>query len=172
MFTLYASNSDDSHRYVLGVLGKRPLFTFGVNPHLASKCRSDRTVSLVRSVASKNGYDGFVMFNIYPVRSKTVAELPRKPDLAAIRENETAIHRVLNEYPSPHLWAAWGNDVEQRPYLAQAVVSLARSLAKYEPRWLRFGDLTKSGNPRHPSRLAYEWKFATFNPLSAATNDA
>lgn len=163
MFSLYASGNDDKHRYVLGDPGERPLFTFGVNPHIANRTKSDRTVSLVRNVARNAGYDGFVMFNVYPVRSKTVDELPAEPDLVALEENACAIDHVLKQYRSPHIWAAWGNDVGQRPYLADTVAFLAHRLAKYEPKWLCFGKPTKLGHPRHPSRLSHEWQFHTFD---------
>jgi len=162
-YPLYKANHEDTWRFVLGSPGNRPLVTIGVNPHAANRTESDRTVSLVEKMARREGYDGFIMVNIYPVRSRTVSELPELPAQNAILENAAVVEGVLADYRTPTIWAAWGNDIDIRTFLKESLGNLATCLSPLKPTWLHYGELTKSGHPRHPSRLSYAWKFNTFD---------
>lgn len=164
MYTLYRSNADDSWRYLLGTPGDRPLFAVGVNPHAATRTAPDRTVGLVATVARRCGYSGFVMLNIYPVRSRRVSELPAAAESLALSENLRAIRAEVAKYEKPVIWAAWGNDIERRAYLGDASRSLVEELSAFRPTWVHYGDLTVKGHPRHPSRLSHAWQFKEFVP--------
>tara|TARA_R110000787_G_scaffold42161_3_gene103679 strand:+ start:2785 stop:3021 length:237 start_codon:yes stop_codon:yes gene_type:complete len=78
MYDLYQCNSDDSARFILGKNGARKLFVVGLNPSTANKEKSDTTVAKVETVARNNGFDGFVMANLYPLRSTDPNELPAR----------------------------------------------------------------------------------------------
>ena len=47
----------DSHRFLLGVKGKRPLVVIGLNPSTTDKEQSDRTITRVRKYTEKK-YEG------------------------------------------------------------------------------------------------------------------
>ena len=52
-----------------------------------------------------------------------------------------------------------------RPYLYRTRDELFERLAKYNPQWRRFGELTANGHPRHPRGLSYSW---TLEPYELA----
>jgi hypothetical protein len=114
-------------------------------------------------VVRQHGYAGFVMLNLYPVRSTDCRTLPAKPDPQAYDANLDLIERIIGASAEPLIWAAWGNGVLVHDYFASAVHALTKCLQHSGPTWLHFGPLTKAGHPRHPSRLAYAWRFASFD---------
>ena len=52
-----------------------------------------------------------------------------------------------------------GNSFYLRDYLGACLKEIYVSLNKHPIRWLRIGELLKSGQPRHSSRPSYELKF-------------
>ncbi len=162
MYDIYHPDQDDQWRYTLGTYGDRPLITIGLNPSTATQERSDPTVARVQKVAQLNGYDSFVMLNLYPVRATDWSELPAKVDANAYTRNLDEIEKLIAHYESPTLWAAWGETVVQRPYFLRARDELHARVAKLTPQWVMFGEPTVSGHPRHPSRLSYGWQFKPY----------
>ena len=80
MYDLYQSNETDTARFILGKNGKRKLFVVGLNPSTANRYRSDTTVAKVETVTINNSFDGFVMVNLYPLRSTDPNRLPEVAD--------------------------------------------------------------------------------------------
>ena len=66
---LYVPNRYSEYRYILGTRGKRPLICVGINPSTAAPDRLDPTLQSVERVALSNGYDSFLMFNVYAQRA-------------------------------------------------------------------------------------------------------
>jgi len=157
MYDIYHSDKNDQWRYTLGRSGAHPLLVIGLNPSTATQEKLDPTVTRVEKVAQQCGFDGFVMLNLYPVRSTNPNNLTPKAEPVAYERNLEAIEKVVAQYPTPTIWAAWGTSVAKRSYLLRARDELHKRLALYAPQWRRFGDLTASGHPRHPSRLNYAW---------------
>lgn len=165
MYDIYANARADAWRFALGKSGKRPLVTIALNPSTATREKSDPTVARVEAVARGNGFDGFVMLNLYPVRATDYRELSLKVNGAAYKANLGTIEDLVSRQVQPTIWAAWGARVEHRRYFERARDKLLARLQKYGPTWVRFGALTRGGHPRHPSRLDYRW---IFQPYSAA----
>ncbi|WP_312417357.1 DUF1643 domain-containing protein [Comamonas sp.] len=162
MYDLYHADQNDQWRYTLGTSGTRPLITIGLNPSTATQEKSDPTVARVQKVAALNGYDGFVMLNLYPVRATDWSALPTRADAQAYARNLDEMEKLIAQYETPTLWAAWGETVVQRSYFLRARDELHARVAKYSPQWRMFGEPTASGHPRHPSRLNYDWKFQPY----------
>lgn len=163
MYDIYSNDRNDGWRYTLGRSGKNPLLTIGLNPSTATVEKSDPTVARVDRVASMNGYDGFIMLNLYPVRATNYRDLPSTVNAEAFAKNLDAIEDVVKAQSKPVIWAAWGTSVKHHPFFEEARDQLYSRLSKYKAKWLHFGDLTADGHPRHPSRLNYAWKFAPYN---------
>ena len=163
MYDIYANAKDDAWRYALGNSGSRTLLTIGLNPSTATREKADVTVAKVEQAAILNGYDGFIMLNLYPVRSTDFNELPSEGDQGAISKNLEAIEELMGRTADPVVWAAWGESIKARHYFIDAAYRLLTKSRKNPIRWLRYGPLTQSGHPRHPSRLQYAWKFAQFD---------
>ncbi|MBC8103175.1 MAG: DUF1643 domain-containing protein [Cytophagales bacterium] len=154
-YTIYANTEDNLGRFALGMAGASPLFIFGVNPSTASQLVPDRTMRKAERFALLRGDKGYVMLNVYPLRSTCPDDLPSVLDENLHRRNLDTIRQHLQRVRNPVLWAAWGDPVEKRPYLLDCLTDIHEATKHYSPEWNHCGDLTRSGNPRHPSRLAY-----------------
>ena len=166
MYDIYTSAKRDTWRFTLGKKGTKPLFIIGLNPSTATRDKSDTTVTKVERVAARNGYEGFVMLNLYPIRATDFRRLPSTVNRAAFDANLDQIDQVVRNTRKPTVWAAWGDDVTYHAYFLDARNELVRRLAEYGVRWIRFGNLTAAGHPRHPSRLNYAWSFKPFDPAA------
>jgi hypothetical protein len=172
MYDLYRCNEDDSVRFILGKDGINKLFVVGLNPSTANKEESDITVAKVETVAKNNGYDGFVMVNLYPQRSTNPNRLPEKGDDGLIIKNIEIIEALAKNQNMPVFWAAWGNGIVTRSYLIKALNVLTRKIRPLGAEWVHYGELTKYGHPKHPSRLSYSWVFSDFDVVSYVQNVA
>ena len=57
------------YRYVLGRVGRHPLVCIGINPSTAQPGALDPTLKSVERLANANGFDSWIMFNVYPQRA-------------------------------------------------------------------------------------------------------
>jgi hypothetical protein len=163
MFDIYKSNEKDTARFLLGTSCEPSIIVVGLNPSTASKEVSDTTASKVRKAAKNAGYNGFIMTNLYPLRSTDPKKLPVACDVELLQKNIREIEQAASNGLPPIFWAAWGSDITLRPYLKQALLQLNGVVLKLNGKWVQFGSLTQKNHPRHPSRLAYAWQFKEFD---------
>src|SRR4051812_17137745 len=104
---LYERARDNSSRYVLGTVGTKPLICIGLNPSTAEPSKLDDTVTRVQKVARLNGYDSFIMLNVYPKRDTNPDDLPGGYDPALKANNERWISSTIAGRSLP-VYAAWG----------------------------------------------------------------
>jgi len=162
-YDIYECNKFDTARFSLGKEGEKKLFVIGLNPSTANKEKSDTTVAKVETVANNNDFDGFVMLNLYPLRSTDPKGLPEDFDQDLFNENISKIITVASKESAPVFWAAWGGDIELRPYLSKTLMELLPQIKDLGGSWVNFGKLRVDGHPRHPSRLAYAWNFSSLD---------
>ena len=60
----YEPHTYQPYRYVLGRVGRRPLVCIGINPSTAQPGALDPTLKSVERLASANGFDSWIMFNV------------------------------------------------------------------------------------------------------------
>ena len=72
---LYRPTTFLPYRYVLGRRGTNPLICIGINPSTADPTRLDPTLQSVDRIAKNNGFDGFMMMNVYPQRATVPNDL-------------------------------------------------------------------------------------------------
>lgn len=101
MYDIYRNDRKDEWRYTLGKAGKNPLLVIGLNPSTATQEKADTTVAKVEQVALNNGYDGFIMLNLYPVRATDYRDLPTRVNPTAFAKNLDAIEEVVEAQPKP-----------------------------------------------------------------------
>jgi hypothetical protein len=154
--TIYLNSSDNKYRYALGTKGENTLYCIGVNPSTATPEKYDPTIMRVRGAAVKAGFDSFVMLNIYPLRATDPNELPKIPDEGIFDRNMEVIYQMVN-YESA-VWAAWGDLIHKRSWLNDYKDDILDNLQRCRKNihWVKMGELTKSGNPRHPLYLKYQ----------------
>ena len=160
---IYENTDDNSSRFVLGNIGENPLCVVGLNPSTADDKEPDHTMKKVMGFATCNGYDSFIMFNLYPLRSTNPQKLSKERVLALSSQNIKHIRKILESLKAVNLLAAWGETITVKSYLLDCLHEINDSLSGLNINWLKIGDLTTSNHPRHPSRAGYDNKLTKFN---------
>ena len=163
---LYVPNTYGEYRYLLGTRGQRPLICVGINPSTAAPDRLDNTLKSVERVALGNGYDSFLMFNVYAQRSTRPRDLEERCNSRLHRENLAAFAYALSLSPAPALWAAWGAIIEARPYLLPCLRDLIALGEGAGARWYTAGPRSKRGHPHHPLYLRKDSILEPFDPAA------
>ena len=160
---LYAPNFYSEYRYILGTRGKNPLICIGINPSTAEPDHLDNTLKSVERIALGNGFDSFIMFNVYAQRATDPNAMERSCNLRLHKENLEALRYVLSISSAPAVWAAWGSIIEKRDYLSQCVADMLAVGKEYGANWYCAGAITKKGHPHHPLYLRKDEKLRPFD---------
>ena len=160
---LYAPNFYSEYRYILGTRGKNPLICIGINPSTAMPDSLDNTLKSVERIALGNGFDSFIMFNVYAQRATDPDAMERSCNLQLHRENLEAFRYVLSISSAPAVWAAWGTIIEKRDYLPQCLRDMLQAGEDYGARWYCAGAVSKKGHPHHPLYLRKDEKLKPFD---------
>ena len=152
---LYVPNHYSEYRYILGTRGKKPLICIGINPSTAAPDDLDNTLKSVERVALHNGYDSFIMFNVYAQRATQPDDMEMTYNQLLHAENMKAFDYILSldEAGSPAVWAAWGTIIEKRDYLPACVRDMISIGNQHNARWFSAGKRSKKGHPHHPLYL-------------------
>ena len=160
---LYAPNFYSEYRYILGTRGKKPLICIGINPSTAKPDALDNTLKSVERIALGNGFDSFIMFNVYAQRATSPDDMEKVLNPLLHRENMEAFRYVLSISEKPAVWAAWGAIIEKRSYLADCVRDMLLLGESYGASWYCAGAITKKGHPHHPLYLRKDEKIRPFD---------
>ena len=152
---LYVPNFYSEYRYILGTRGTKPLICVGINPSTAAPDDLDNTLKSVERVARHNGYDSFIMFNVYAQRATNPDDMELTYNFDLHQENMKAFEYALSldQSGSPAIWAAWGTIIEKRDYLPDCVRDMIRIGNAYHAQWFSAGKRSKKGHPHHPLYL-------------------
>jgi hypothetical protein len=153
---LYVPNEYGEYRYILGTRGENPLICVGINPSTAAPDDLDNTLKSVSRIAAANGYDSWIMFNVYAQRATNPDDMDASLNERLHRENMRAFRYILGLYGEgrhPAVWAAWGTIIKKRGYLADCVRDMIAAGREYGAEWLRAGRVSKAGHPHHPLYL-------------------
>lgn len=150
---LYVPNGYSEYRYVLGTRGENPLICMGINPSTAAPDALDPTLQSAQRIALANGYDSFLMFNVYAQRATDPNHMEREPNAFLCEENTKAFAYLLSLSKRPAIWAAWGNLIDKRSYLWDCVADCITLAQQVDAHWYSAGPLLKSGHPHHPLYL-------------------
>ena len=160
---LYAPNFYSEYRYILGTRGKNPLICVGINPSTAKPDDLDNTLTSVLRIAAGNGFDSFLMFNVYAQRATRPDDMERQCNLRLHEENMKAFRYLLSIAEKPAVWAAWGAIIEKRRYLPECVADMLAISREYDARWFCAGPISKKGHPHHPLYLMKDEKLKLFD---------
>ena len=152
---LYVPNHYSEYRYILGTRGEKPLICVGINPSTAAPDDLDNTLKSVERIALHNGFDSFIMFNVYAQRATNPDDMERVYNGALHAENMKAFDHILSldREGSPAVWAAWGTIIEKRDYLPDCVRDMIALGRARGARWYSAGKKSKKGHPHHPLYL-------------------
>ena len=167
---LYAPNFYSEYRYILGTRGKNPLICIGINPSTAQPGDLDNTLKSVERIAIGNGFDSFIMFNVYAQRATDPDAMEKECNYALHRENLEAFRYVLSISRQPAVWAAWGTIIEKRTYLPRCLEDMLAAGQEYGARWYCAGKVSKKGHPHHPLYLRKDEKLRPFDVAAYLEN--
>ena len=160
---LYAPNFYSEYRYILGTRGKNPLICIGINPSTAEPDNLDNTLKSVERIALGNGFDSFIMFNVYAQRATNPDAMEKVYNPLLHKENLEAFRYVLSISEKPAIWAAWGAIIEKRKYLPECVRDMVAAGQEFGATWHCAGAITKKGHPHHPLYLRKDEKLKPFD---------
>ena len=150
---LYVPDFYTEYRYILGTRGQRPLVCIGINPSTAEPEHLDPTLRSVERVAKNNGYDSFLMFNVYAQRATHPDDMERARNEQLHRANMEAFDYILSLSDRPAVWAAWGNIIEKRAYLKDCLADMIAIGERRGAQWYTAGRRSVKGHPHHPLYL-------------------
>ena len=160
---LYAPPFYSEYRYILGTRGEKPLICIGINPSTAQPGDLDNTLKSVERIAIGNGFDSFIMFNVYAQRATDPDTMERSCNMALHRENLAAFRYVLGLSSAPTVWAAWGTIIEKRAYLPDCLQDMLDAGQEFNAQWVCAGAVSKKGHPHHPLYLRKDEKLKPFD---------
>ena len=160
---LYVPNRYSEYRYILGTRGRHPLICVGINPSTAAPDALDPTLQSAQRIALANGYDSFLMFNVYAQRATRPDDMEPALNPALHAENRKAFRYLLSLSERPAVWAAWGNIIRKRAYLMDCMRDFAADGEAAGARWFTAGPLLKSGQPHHPLYLRGDTQLVDFD---------
>ena len=163
---IYVPDFYADYRYILGTRGASPLICIGVNPSTAEPDNLDPTLKSVERIALGNGFDSFIMFNVYAQRATRPGDMERQMNPALHWQNMEAFAWVLaHGGPAPAVWAAWGSVIERREYLKLCLQDMIELGRRYGAAWYTAGARSVKGHPHHPLYLR---KDSILEPFDAA----
>lgn len=161
---LYVPDYYSEYRYILGTRGERPLIVIGINPSTAAPDALDNTLKSAERVAHFNGYDSFLMFNVYAQRATDPDMMETVFNPVLHRENLKAFDYLLSLTREPHVWAAWGTIVLKRDYLLTCLSDIAETGRRHNAEWFTCGARSKNGgHPHHPLYLKKDSVLESFD---------
>lgn len=160
---LYVPDTYAEYRYILGTRGEKPLICIGINPSTAQPGDLDNTLKSVERIALGNGFDSFIMFNVYAQRATDPDTMEQFCNPQLHRENLEAFRYVLSISKHPAVWAAWGTIIEKRDYLTICLQDMLAAGKAFGASWYCAGRTSKKGHPHHPLYLRKDEKIRPFD---------
>ena len=136
---------DRRHRYTLvhrwnPLFGDRLILWIGLNPSTADEARLDPTLTRIRTFSQREGYDGFLMANLFALRTPYPEEMMAAPDPVG-PENDAALLAAAAR--CERVVAAWGAG----GFFQERALAVAQLLSGHKLWCL---GVTQTGDPRHP----------------------
>lgn len=164
---LYVPDFYTEYRYVLGTRGERPVICAGINPSTAEPDNLDPTLKSVSRIAAGNGFDSWMMFNVYAQRATRPGDMDVIRNELLHAENMKAFCALLEIASgcgkAPVIWAAWGAIIEKRTWLKDCVRDMAELAKPFHAEWVCAGSCSKNGHPHHPLYLKKDERFYLFD---------
>lgn len=168
---IYVPDFYTDYRYILGTMGNNPLITIGINPSTAEPEKMDNTMKSVERIAKGNGFDSFIMFNVYAQRATDPNQMNKEINPMLHKENMQAFQWILeNSGKKPIIWAAWGTNIERRTYLKECLREMINISNRYNAVWCKVGKCSVKGHPHHPLYLKKDSRLETFDVKTYLTS--
>jgi hypothetical protein len=148
--------------------GQKNLLCVGVNPK--SSEISTKSVDVIDSIASENGFDGWFIVNLYPKIEVSASLLEIDVDEKLFWENLNGIETVIykNQFEFKTVWVNWGNEINSfnQNYLKKSAYYLYEKFEKHNLEYVSIGEDIDE-NPLIPA-ITTNNKFQKFDYKSYA----
>lgn len=124
----------------------------GLNPSTANEHKLDPTLKRIAAFSKREGYDGFIMTNLFAWRSTQPAKMMAAVDPVG-RQNNRWIAKMAKRCDT--VIAAWGTSGSHRA----RDVEVRKLLSTHRVTCL---GVTKQGHPRHPLYVKGTQRFVAF----------
>ena len=131
---------------------------FGINPSTADANLDDATVRKWIGFTERNGGRGFIVGNVFSLRSPNVKDLALSAD-PTTPENDHHLEQIIRKVDV--LVPCWGNLSKVPKRLHEHFGNLMFKLLESGKPVKCFG-LTKSGDPKHPLMLGYSTELVEY----------
>ena len=152
-------DKDEQCRYMLGKKGKNTLICIGANPSVASGDECDATMNNLCSILQNNGYDGFVMLNLYPLIATNPNDLANF-DEKIHKSNLEKIKAILAEYKNSDILLCYGVVFKKHKYLQKCLYDILSLCSRRNIKYL--DAITKDSYLPHPARKSKTIKIIDF----------
>ena len=85
--------------------------------------------------AERNGFDGFIMLNLYPQRCTNPESLDKEIDEDLQRKNLEVIRLSVGDMKESIILLGFGDTINLRPYLKRRPKEIIDMLAPNNPQW-------------------------------------
>ena len=167
---------DNTTRFILRTTGDKPLVIIGFRPSTANEYVSDNTVDKMITYSTMKHhpikFDGIIMLNLYPLRTKdSISLLPIVDTLSDIDKNKliqqnvehikNLLNRLSVEMDKIIILAAWGKPETktQERFFAKCLREILKATNK-KCEW-KMSKETADGHP-HSFRMGHEWRLKEF----------
>lgn len=100
---IYEINKDNSVRFALGQIfnpSGKTLLCFGINPSTACPESIDNTIRKIINISRYNGYENWIMLNVYPQRATNPNDLHIECDEDLVQSNLLHIRNISKTIPT------------------------------------------------------------------------
>ncbi len=154
---------------------KNPLVVIGLNPSIADNSMPDPTMEKLLLYMNHNKdfekFDGFLMLNLYPLRTPSPDELKRNGIEDAVHQLNREkirfhIKQVCGFVNEPSILLSCGVNIVKIKGLVKCFTDITEDIVKscgsYSPKWFCL-DTTKDGHPAHILYLKKDLRLKEFN---------
>ena len=166
---IYQPVRDNSARFLLGEVDKSfdagkeyMMVCIGINPSTAEPNDLDRTVAGVQRYAYEQQYKAWMMVNVYAQRATNPKYMHPERDDVLHREHIQYLSDYFSKIKKCRVWCAWGNIIDDRPYLWDCLRDIYAVLPRDSEFYTR-GKRNRTGHPHHPLYLKKESPLDTFD---------
>lgn len=137
------------------------LVVIAVNPSTADGTRDDQTVRKLMGFATRLGYGGSVLANLFAYRATHIKDLVRAANAGVdvVGPDNPWWHHGLFTYARAHaqpVLCAWGSSAKVPSDIIEPRVEVLKAMAVNVGVELRCLGKTKNGSPNHPLMLGYD----------------
>lgn len=162
-----AAEFDGPYRYTLTrawAPGQKRALVIGCNPSTADALKDDQTIRRLRQLLGDAGYDGFEIVNLFAFRATNPLDLEMADSRGGIDvvgpRNDEFIRAAIER--ASCVVAAWGS-LSWAPF-EERIEEVCILLDMAGVKSVRCFGETKTGAPRHPSRLPRSAKLEGYLP--------